>query len=116
MTGLTSAGRNKLGKALAMLGSDHSGKRDAAGLAAHRLVTTAGLSWSEILDPPPVEHRLPELGTWRATVRECLAHAGDLRPWERTFLTDLPKFRRLSVKQRYVLKEIANRVLRRVAA
>ena len=115
MSALPAADRAKLGKLLGLLGSDHPGERDAAGLAAHRLITRAGLTWPQVIKPPAVERALPELGTWRQTVVECLAQPGSLRPWEVGFLRDLPGFRRLSVKQRYVLKEIADRVLRRDA-
>jgi hypothetical protein len=94
-----------------MLGSDHPGERDAAALAAHPLVVPAGLTWRQVIEAPAADKRLPELGTWRATVAACLARPGSLRPWEVGFLGDLPAFRRLSVKQRYVLKEIADRVL-----
>jgi hypothetical protein len=110
------ATRAKLAKLLGMLGSDHAGERDAAGLAAHRLVQQAGVSWRQVLEPPAIEKALPELGTWRATVAECLARPDSLRPWEVGFLRDLPGFRRLSTKQRYTLKEIADRVLQRGAA
>ena len=34
-----------------------------------------------------------------------------LRAWERGFVADLPRFRRLSFKQRYILNEIASRIL-----
>lgn len=115
MKALPATDCTKLAKLLALLGSNCPGERDAAALAAHRLVQRAGLSWQQVLRPPPIEKKLPELGTWRQTVRDCLARPGDLRPWERSFLTDLPDFRRLSAKQRYVLKEIADRVLRRGA-
>jgi hypothetical protein len=105
------ADRVRLAKLLGMIGSDHAGERDAAALAAYRLVRSLGMTWSAVLNPPAVEKPLPELGTWRKTVSACLERPGSLRPWEREFLNDLPKFRRLSVKQRYVLKEIAGRVL-----
>jgi hypothetical protein len=109
---LTPAERKRLANLLGRLGSDHPGERDNAGVMAHRLVRTKGLSWPEIIDPPPpVERSLPEIGTWRQTVAECLSHPGSLRKWEVGFLRDLPKFHRISVKQRYCLKEIANRVL-----
>jgi hypothetical protein len=115
MTGLSAPDRTKLGKLLGMLGSDHAGERDAAALAAHRMVVRAGLTWPQVIKPPAIERALPELGTWRQTVAECLAQPGSLRRWEIGFLRDLPGFRRLSTKQRYVLKEIADRVLRRAA-
>lgn len=53
-------------KLLGMLGSDHAGERDAAGLAAHRLRQQAGITWSALLAPPPVK-REPLFSTWRAT-------------------------------------------------
>jgi hypothetical protein len=113
---LSAASRTRLAKLLGMLGSDHSGERDSAGLAAHRLVQQAGLTWADVVSPPPGERELPELGTWRQTCRECLQQPGSLRAWELGFLRDLPRFKRLSVKQRYVLREIADRVLQRGAA
>jgi hypothetical protein len=115
MTGaLPAASRAKLRKLLALLDSDKEGERTAAALAAARLVKASGLTWQQILAPKPADHPLPELGTWRETVRDCLARPGSLRPWEIGFLRDLPNFRRLSTKQRYCLKEIADRVLQRV--
>jgi hypothetical protein len=116
MSALPATDRAKLAKLLGMLGSAHPGERDAAALAAHRLVVQAGLTWKQVVTPPPIEKRLPDLGTWRATVAQCFAHSGSLRAWEVTFLRDLPGFRRLSTKQRYLLKEIADRVLKREAA
>lgn len=110
MTVLSRTDRDRLGKLLGLLGSDFPGERDAAAQAAHRIVMRAGLTWQQVVEPPPVEKKLPELGTWRATVAACLAKPGSLRPWEISFLRDLPQFRRLSVKQRYVLKEIADRL------
>lgn len=111
MMGLSHSDRARLGKLLAMLGSEHAGERDAAGLAAHRLLERCGLSWSDVLTPPATEKRLPELGIWRATCQTLLQHRGQLRAWEISFLTDLPNFQRLSTKQRYVLKEIRDRIL-----
>jgi hypothetical protein len=108
---LARSDRVRLVKLLSMLGSDHAGERDAAGLAAHRFLQKRGLSWEQALSPQRVEHRLPELGTWRKTVAACLASQMPLRPWEKGFLADLPQFQRLSVKQRYILKEIARRIL-----
>lgn len=116
MTALPATSRAKLAKLLGMLGSNHPGERDAAGLAAHRLVTQAGLTWHQIVTPPPIEKRLPELGTWRVTCAEILKRPGSLRPWEVGFVRALPGFKRLSTKQRYILKEIADRALKREAA
>jgi hypothetical protein len=111
MSALPQSDRTRLVKLLALLGSDHAGERDAAGLAAHRFLQKRGLSWEEALTPQPVERRLPEMGTWRATCRRLLENPRELRAWERTFVADLPNFSRISVKQRYFLNEIARRVL-----
>lgn len=111
MTALLVADRVRLAKLLALLGSNHAGERDAAGLAAHRLLQHRGVTWQQALEPVAIVKKLPELGAWRQTVAACLQHRGALRKWEITFLTDLPGFHRLSTKQRYVLKEIADRVL-----
>jgi hypothetical protein len=106
--------RTKLAKLLGLLSSDHQGERDAAALAAARLVKATGLSWAQIITPAPVK-REPLFSTWRATCAELAKRPGDLRPWERKFVVDLPGFQRISTKQRYVLKEIADRVLGRSA-
>ncbi len=109
---LAAADRTRLASVLALLGSPHQGERDAAALAAARLVQKHGPTWHQVLEPPSVERKLPEMGTWRQTAAKCLAQAGSLRAWEIGFFRDLPGFHRLSAKQRYVLNEIANRVLK----
>lgn len=96
---LPKAARAKLAKILASADSD-----------ACRFVKQSGLTWQQILNPPPIEKKLPELGTWRGTCATLLEQPGLLRAWERTFLNDLPQFRRLSTKQRYCLKTIVDRV------
>jgi hypothetical protein len=53
---------------------------------------------------------------WRTTCSELQKRAGELRPFERQFVADLPRFQRISTKQRYVLNEIASRVLRKRTA
>jgi hypothetical protein len=113
MSILTAHDRRRLVKILALLGSDQAGERAAAATTAHRIVAAKGLTWAAVISPGPAIKQLPERGTWRATARACLAQQGSLRPWETGFLRDLAQFRRLSVKQRYLLKEIADRVLQR---
>ena len=115
MSALPAEARTRLAKLLGLLGSYHAGERDNAAVAAHRLVTQAGVTWRQVVTPPPIEKKLPELGTWRQTCAQLLSQPGSLRKWEVGFLQDLPGFRRLSVKQRYVLKQIADRVLGRAA-
>jgi hypothetical protein len=110
MSALPAASRSKLTKLLALLDSNHAGERDAAALAAVRLIKAAGLSWAQILAAPAVK-REPLFSTWRATCAELAKRPGSLRPWERAFVVDLPAFPRISTKQRYILGEIAARVL-----
>jgi hypothetical protein len=113
MSELSPADRARLAKLLCQLSSNHAGERDAAALAAHRMVVQAGLPWPQIIEPQAIEKPLPKLGTWRATVAACLARPCALRPWKLKFLRDLPGFRRLSVKQPYAPNAIADRVLHR---
>jgi hypothetical protein len=115
MSSLPTRERNRLAKLLALLGSDKAGERDAAGLAAHRLLQQHGIAWSDLLVPAPAKRELLH-STWRRVCAELAARPDGLRPWERLFVTDLPKFPRLSSKQRYVLYEIAARVLGRPVA
>jgi hypothetical protein len=81
-------------------------ERDAAGLAERRLLQQHDMTWPDLLTPASVK-REPGIGTWRTTYAELAKRAGDLRLWERKFVEDLPAFRRLSSKQRYILTEIA---------
>ena len=102
----------KLGKVLPLLGSDQAGERDAAALAASRILKAAGLGWDDLLrSPEPIEHREPLLGVWRQTCAELAKRPGALRVWERKFVANLANFARITSKQRYVLKSIADRVL-----
>jgi hypothetical protein len=105
---LEAADRTRLAKLLGMLGSVHAGERDAAGLAAHRLVQERDLTWSDILCRPASEQ---QHATWRGIVQACLRHPHNLSAWELHFLRDLPRFPRLSPKQKACLVRIADRVL-----
>lgn len=98
-----------------MLGSDHPGERDNAARAANDFIKRKGITWTDaIVRGPP--KREPLFSTWRVTCAELIKRPGDLRPWEKRFVMDLPAFPRISTKQRYILAEIANRVLKRHAA
>ncbi|MCU4161757.1 hypothetical protein AiwAL_16890 [Acidiphilium sp. AL] len=112
MKSLDTKTADRLGKVLNLLASDHDGKRAAAALKANTIVTQAGLTWPALITAALAkpERKMPEMGTWRQTCRDCLARNNDLRAWERGFLTDLPKFSRISTKQRYALNEIAVRL------
>jgi hypothetical protein len=105
------ADRVRLAKLLALLGSDHAGERAAAAMAAHRLVEKNGLTWRQVLEPPAIEKKMPEMGTWRSTATACLLKKSALRDAEISFLTALPSYSRISVKQRFWLNQIADRVL-----
>jgi hypothetical protein len=74
-----------------------------------KLLTKAGLSWSEFLALKPAEPIEPLPGTWRAPCAELIKWPGAVGPGERGFVADSPRFQRLSTKQRYILTEIANR-------
>ena len=61
--------------------------------------------------PEPSPKREPYHGRWRDVCRRLAEQPEALRPWERAFVADLPKFQRISTPQRYTLKVIALRVL-----
>jgi hypothetical protein len=117
MTAASSEFRAKLARTLGMLGSAHEVEQLAAALAAHRLVTAAGLTWYEVISLPVVEQPLPAaVDAWRGTVAECLAKSEFLNLWETRFLHELGGFQRISLKQEQKLDAIAARVLDRVHA
>ncbi len=114
MTGLAPAVRARLTAILALAEDEANGtvgERLAALAAAERLLARHNLRLRDLPTLPAAEAALPEVGSWRETCAQCLAHRDLLRPWEQGFLSDLPRFRRLSAKQRYCLREIAERVL-----
>jgi hypothetical protein len=118
-TPLPPTDRPRLAKPAGLLGSDHAGERDAAGVAAHRFIRDRGLTWADILLRAPVAVPAANPNTmeaWRQTVVDCLRQHGSLRPWEDDFLRSLAGFACISAKQRSVLAQIADRVLRRAAA
>lgn len=115
MSGLTQSDRHKLASILGLLGSSHQGERDAAALAADRLVRGRGLDWSEVLggsEQPPAEppHR-DEASSLRADILACQQFPGLLTQWERQFLETL-RHRGWTVtpKQRRILGEMADKV------
>jgi hypothetical protein len=50
--------RERLIRILRLLGSDQVGERASAALAANRLLESLGLSWSDVLAPPPGPERV----------------------------------------------------------
>jgi hypothetical protein len=101
----------KLQKLIGLIGSPYGGERDAAIRAATHLLEKHGLKWCEVLSLPAPIKREPLHSKWRLTCTELAKRPAYLRPWERKFVADLPAFLRISTKQRYVLFEIADRVL-----
>ncbi|MFL5256761.1 MAG: hypothetical protein ACJ8AI_28480 [Rhodopila sp.] len=122
--------RTRLAKLLGMLGSNHSGERDAAGLAAHRLVMNAGMTWQDVLTPQVEHHRRkpePEpdwppprptnaYASWRRTVASLLSRTELLTAWEAGFLHSINERFSLSERQFEVLEDIVERVALRHAA
>jgi hypothetical protein len=110
--------RDKIAAVLGMMGSEHDGEALAAARMAERLRLQIGATWSELLTerpPQPQPHRTTyrasPIRTWRDTCAELVKRKGCLNHWEVGFVSRLPDFRVLSVKQRRILDEIALRVL-----
>jgi hypothetical protein len=86
---------NRLIKLAGLLGSAHDGERAAAALKCSEFLALQGLTWSDLLQPPPVP--VPQPGTasgprtWRVVAEEILLnHYGALfAPREIEFLTGI---------------------------
>jgi hypothetical protein len=103
--------RDRLGKLLGLLGSTHDGEVAAAGRAAHRLIREAGLTWPDVLTPPP--RPLPKPPAGRASlIVECRSRWTFLSDWERGFVTSIARRppHRLSDKQAECLDRICRRL------
>lgn len=50
--------KERLIRILRLLGSDQVGERASAALAANRLLESLGLSWGDVLEPPPGPERV----------------------------------------------------------
>jgi hypothetical protein len=119
VTALAEADRTRLAQMLGLLGSDHAGERDAAGLAAHRLIRQRGVTWFDVLTttlpPPDHAHRTghgsdPLRGDWRAMAARCTQFPHLIDKWEWQFLSGLHRFPRLSAKQNATLTGIVTRL------
>jgi hypothetical protein len=113
---LLPAERDKLARLLGMLGSDHLGEVANAGRLADKLVRSAGLTWPDIIAPalsPPDtdEPDADPIGVdWRRTAAACSRYPLLLNKWEAAFIVGLPRFPRLSGKQRSTLVKIVVRL------
>ena len=112
--------RAKLAKLLGLLGSDHGGERDAAGLAAHRYLRARGLTWEGVLGQAPAPYQqmttrqAPEpASSPHLMVEWCIARGGFLSQWERNFLHSLVQYgycARLTRKQQSVVDDITRKI------
>ena len=107
----------RLAGVLARLGSDHAGERDAAALAASRLVDKAGVTWLDLLignSPEPQASRpgwaTPPVTDHTPDVRFCQRHSGSLSVWELGFLSNLAVLRTVTDRQRATLAAIVAKV------
>lgn len=117
---LAAADRTRLAHVLALLGSPHQGERDAAALAADRLVRGRGLAWTDVLAPetstsgkPRPEasrNHDPSPPDYDSNLRACRLRPDLLTAWERDFIASLPQQRRVSLRQRDKLAQIAAHV------
>ena len=115
MTTLAASDRERLARLLGMVGSDHAGERDNAARAAHRLVQQHGITWFDLVVlPPPPDGDDPDAdpmgADWRRTAAACSRYPHLVNRWEAGFLAALPRFPRLSPKQRSILVKIAVRL------
>lgn len=115
MTALPDADRTKLAKLLGMLGSSHVGERDAAACAAHRLVQQHGVTWHDVVTPPPVRlqtysspPRQPQPPEWIDDLFLAKRNQEFCTSWEQKFLSSITTASRLSPKQKTVLEKIAD--------
>ncbi len=102
---------DKLARVLGLLGSPIAGERDAAALAADRLVRASGLEWADVLDCPKLRARSPPAPSTRTSdLVICLGSPGQLNDWERKFLNSIRDGRALSQKQKNTLAQMAAKV------
>ena len=110
---LAAADRSKLAAVLALLGSPHAGERDAAALAADRLVRGRGLVWQDVLGgghaPSPAAGPDSWATTdWQADLSLCLTNIRSLSAWEENFVLSMSSRRGgMSSAQRAKLAQIA---------
>src|SRR6478735_7034496 len=99
MRALAASDRVHLAKLLGLLGSDHAGERDNAARAAHRLVQQHGITWFDVVTPPPPDAdpaTHPIGADWRRTAAACSRYQHLLNRWEAEFLGGVSRFPRLA--------------------
>ena len=92
MATLNPQAANRLSKILGLLGSEHSGERDAAAQAAHKIVRGAGLTWADIIhaprnsDPPRIRAWRADEPDWKRMAHFCHARQWSLSEKDRRFV------------------------------
>lgn len=105
--------RDRLARVLGMLGSAHDGEIAAAGRRANALVIAAGLTWPQVVAPPPrITATAAPTNVWaQKTIEGALANPEQLNEWERRFVTSLFwQQRPLTPRQFSKLAEIADKL------
>ena len=128
---LTADLRQKIGRLLGLLGSEHLGERDTAARMADALVRRAGATWFDVVLPPalPAPDTQPQPSgnfdvfldwpsRWRAAVHLCQGAPPQwLTPFERQFVANLAKYKhKPSQAQLDVLGTICGNVIARGGA
>jgi hypothetical protein len=116
---LSAVDRRRLLGALNLLSSPLIGERDAAALAAGRIISGAGLSWTEIIAEAEPQLRNEAGGdahcedVWRGMAAALLQRHGEVfNAAETDFLRNAAGLLRLSEKQAAWLTRLAERVRR----
>lgn len=107
---MTPGERTKLAAVLGRLGSEHAGERDAAALAADRLVRGRGLTWDAVLLEPARPHARAEPRPGLDDLAVCGRALDKLTPWEAEFIMGCAKQRTVSLKQQAIISRIAARL------
>jgi hypothetical protein len=98
--------KDRLAKILGRLGSSFDGERAAAAAKADELIRAAGLTWTDVLYPPP-EH--PAIRSHIDAADQCLDAGVPLSDWDRAFLSSMERFHRLSDRQYAFLRRLCVR-------
>ena len=117
MAGLSPSARRRLLGRLALLSSPVPGERDAAALAAARIVAEHDLRWADLIReadaPAPLLHYAQEPVGWRAEAAALLRqHHGLFNHVEYDFLHNITTCARISPKQAAWLRRLAEKARR----
>ena len=110
---LTSSDRRRLIGVLKLLASSSAGERDAAALAAVRIVSATGLSWAEIIAEPEAEPYDEDASgeDGRALAAMLLRwHAAAFNAVELDFLYNAASLHQLTPRQAQWLRRLVKKV------